>query len=95
MCRNTSSRPIRSQHCGHGCRGRYGLPRSGWLRPGVASSIGGVEVFGLKGLIIGPVLMALAIAVLRLYATETRRRRLLVTPPELAPPEDPVGAPPP
>jgi predicted PurR-regulated permease PerM len=60
-----------------------------------AALFGGVEVFGLKGLIIGPVLMALAIAVLRLYATETRRRRLLVTPPELAPPEDPVGVPPP
>ncbi|MDB5212613.1 MAG: putative Membrane protein [Myxococcaceae bacterium] len=36
---------------------------------------GGVEVFGLKGLVIGPVLMSLAVAVLRLYATETRLRR--------------------
>ena len=31
---------------------------------------GGVEVLGLRGLIIGPVVMALAIAVLRLYARE-------------------------
>jgi predicted PurR-regulated permease PerM len=37
--------------------------------------LGGVEVFGLKGLILGPVLMSLAIAVLRLYATEARNRR--------------------
>jgi predicted PurR-regulated permease PerM len=32
-------------------------------------------VFGLKGLVLGPVLMSLAVAVLRLYATETRLRR--------------------
>jgi predicted PurR-regulated permease PerM len=31
---------------------------------------GGVEVLGLRGLIIGPVVMALAVAVLRLYARE-------------------------
>jgi predicted PurR-regulated permease PerM len=37
--------------------------------------VGGVQVFGLKGLIVGPVLMSLAIAVLRLYATEARKRR--------------------
>ena len=36
---------------------------------------GGAEVFGLKGLILGPVLMAVAIAVLRLYADEARSRR--------------------
>jgi predicted PurR-regulated permease PerM len=36
---------------------------------------GGAEVFGLKGLILGPVLMAIAIAVLRLYADEARTRR--------------------
>ena len=41
---------------------------------------GGAEVFGLKGLILGPVLMAMAIAVLRLYADEARSRRR-VTPP--------------
>ena len=33
---------------------------------------GGLEVLGLPGLIAGPVLMALAVAVLRLYARETR-----------------------
>jgi predicted PurR-regulated permease PerM len=45
--------------------------------------LGGVQVFGLKGLIIGPVLMSIAIAVLRLYALEARRRRadLLSKPP--------------
>jgi predicted PurR-regulated permease PerM len=39
---------------------------------------GGVDVFGLKGLIVGPMLMSLAIAVLRLYVREvaTKRRRL-------------------
>lgn len=31
---------------------------------------GGVEVMGLRGLVIGPVVMALAVAVLRLYARE-------------------------
>lgn len=43
-----------------------------------AALFGGVEVFDLKGLILGPVLMSLAIAVLRLYATETRLRRHIV-----------------
>jgi predicted PurR-regulated permease PerM len=37
---------------------------------------GGVEVFGLKGLIVGPVLMALALAVLRIYAADARSRRV-------------------
>jgi predicted PurR-regulated permease PerM len=36
---------------------------------------GGVETFGLKGLIVGPVLMSLAFAVLRLYAHEAEMRR--------------------
>ncbi|HEY4239483.1 MAG TPA: AI-2E family transporter [Kofleriaceae bacterium] len=40
-----------------------------------AALFGGVEVLGLKGLIVGPVLMALALSVLRLYATETSKRR--------------------
>jgi predicted PurR-regulated permease PerM len=40
-----------------------------------AALLGGVQVFGLKGLIVGPVLMSLAIAVIRLYATEARKRR--------------------
>jgi predicted PurR-regulated permease PerM len=34
---------------------------------------GGLEVFGLIGLILGPILMALALAILRLYANENRR----------------------
>jgi predicted PurR-regulated permease PerM len=34
---------------------------------------GGLETLGLRGLIAGPVLMALAVAVLRLYAREARR----------------------
>ncbi len=38
-----------------------------------AALFGGVEVLGLQGLLVGPVLMALAIAVLRLYAAETAR----------------------
>ncbi len=40
-----------------------------------AALLGGVQVFGLKGLIVGPVLMSLAVAVLRLYAIEARKRR--------------------
>jgi predicted PurR-regulated permease PerM len=36
---------------------------------------GGVEALGLKGLVVGPVVMSLAIAVLRLYAEEARQRR--------------------
>jgi predicted PurR-regulated permease PerM len=39
-----------------------------------AALFGGVEAFGLKGLILGPVLMSLALAVLRLYAAEARGR---------------------
>ncbi|MDB4933318.1 MAG: putative Membrane protein [Labilithrix sp.] len=43
---------------------------------------GGAELLGLKGLIIGPVLMAIAVATLRLYADEARaRRRDTSTPP--------------
>jgi predicted PurR-regulated permease PerM len=37
--------------------------------------IGGAAVLGLKGLILGPVLMTMAITVLRLYAEEARARR--------------------
>ena len=36
---------------------------------------GGIEVLGLKGLIIGPVVMALAVTILRLYAREAAARR--------------------
>ena len=46
-----------------------------------AALFGGVEVFDLKGLILGPVLMSLAVAVLRLYASETRLRRHLTEKP--------------
>jgi predicted PurR-regulated permease PerM len=35
---------------------------------------GGLEVMGLIGLIAGPVIMALAVAVLRLYAREAGAR---------------------
>jgi len=36
---------------------------------------GGLEAFGLSGLILGPVLMAVAVAVLRLYAQDNQRDR--------------------
>jgi len=36
---------------------------------------GGFEVLGLSGLIVGPVVMALAVVILRLYAKEARTRR--------------------
>jgi len=39
---------------------------------------GGVEVLGLRGLIIGPVVMALAVAVLRLYAREAEAKKTSV-----------------
>jgi predicted PurR-regulated permease PerM len=35
-----------------------------------ASLFGGVEVFGLVGLILGPLLMSIALALLRIYARE-------------------------
>jgi predicted PurR-regulated permease PerM len=40
-----------------------------------AALFGGVEAFGLKGLILGPILMSLAVAVLRLYAREAAEER--------------------
>ena len=40
-----------------------------------AGLFGGVEVFGLKGLIVGPVLLSLAFAVLGLYVAEVRASR--------------------
>lgn len=40
-----------------------------------AALFGGVEALGLQGILVGPVLMALSIAVLRLYASEARVRR--------------------
>ena len=36
---------------------------------------GGVEVFGFKGLVVGPVVMSIAVATLRLYAREAALRR--------------------
>jgi predicted PurR-regulated permease PerM len=54
-------------------------PRLGAHLPSLvtfAALLGGVQVFGLKGLLLGPVLMSLAIVVLRLYATEARKRRM-------------------
>ncbi|HEY4975484.1 MAG TPA: AI-2E family transporter, partial [Steroidobacteraceae bacterium] len=36
---------------------------------------GGLEAFGLSGLILGPVLMALAVAVLRQYALDEKREQ--------------------
>ncbi|MEO8875247.1 MAG: AI-2E family transporter [Polyangiaceae bacterium] len=46
-----------------------------------ASLFGGVEVFGLQGLIVGPLLMSLALAVLKIYEREaiSRRRAALAT----------------
>lgn len=43
----------------------------------LAALIGGVEVLGLGGLLVGPVVMALALTVLRLYAAEATARRHL------------------
>ncbi|MDB4946749.1 MAG: putative Membrane protein [Labilithrix sp.] len=62
-----------------------------------AALFGGVEVFDLKGLILGPVLMSLALAVLRLYATETRLRRHITASRstyEGTPPPSSIAAPP-
>jgi predicted PurR-regulated permease PerM len=42
---------------------------------------GGLEAFGLSGLIMGPVLMALAVAILRIYAREGQRVDETVRPP--------------
>ncbi len=36
---------------------------------------GGVEVFGLEGLVVGPVVMSIAVAVLRIYARDVESRR--------------------
>jgi predicted PurR-regulated permease PerM len=40
-----------------------------------AALFGGVEVWGLKGLIMGPVVMLVAVAVLRIYVREEQARR--------------------
>jgi predicted PurR-regulated permease PerM len=49
-----------------------------------AALFGGVEVFGLIGLLIGPLVMALGVATLRIYAAETVGRHSASLPP--APP---------
>ena len=36
---------------------------------------GGVEVFGLAGLIVGPLLMSISIAILRIFAKDSEERR--------------------
>ena len=57
------------------------LGREGGLPPLAmfAALFGGAETMGLKGLIVGPVVMSLAFAVLRLYADEARQRRAPAT----------------
>ena len=42
--------------------------------------LGGTAVLGLKGLILGPVLMTMAIAVLRIYRDEERARKQVTCP---------------
>jgi predicted PurR-regulated permease PerM len=44
---------------------------------------GGIEVFGLKGLVVGPVLMSVAVAILRIYVREARAAREGGPPPSL------------
>ena len=57
------------------------------------SLLGGIEVFGLAGLIVGPIVMALFLAVLRIYEREsTRLERLRTLPgtvPAMTPPPRP------
>lgn len=58
-----------------------------------AALFGGVEVFGLIGLLIGPLVMALGVATLRIYAAETVGRHSVSMPPD-PPSRKPVrGAP--
>jgi predicted PurR-regulated permease PerM len=49
------------------------------------SLLGGIEVFGLAGLIVGPIVMALFLAVLRIYERESARLERLRTLPGTAP----------
>jgi predicted PurR-regulated permease PerM len=42
-----------------------------------ASLFGGVEVFGLSGLILGPLIMAVSVAILRIFAQDAEERRAL------------------
>jgi predicted PurR-regulated permease PerM len=42
-----------------------------------AALFGGVEVFGLSGLILGPLIMAVSFAILRIFAQDAEERRAL------------------
>ena len=42
--------------------------------------LGGTAVLGLKGLVLGPVLMTMAVAILRIYADEERARKRVTSP---------------
>jgi predicted PurR-regulated permease PerM len=42
-----------------------------------AALFGGVEVFGLEGLIVGPLIMSVSFAVLRIFAQDAEERRAL------------------
>jgi predicted PurR-regulated permease PerM len=42
-----------------------------------AALFGGVEVFGLAGLVVGPLIMSVSFAVLRIYAEDAEERRVL------------------
>ncbi len=41
-----------------------------------AALLGGVEVFGIAGLLVGPLLMSISIAILRIFAKDSEERRL-------------------
>ena len=51
-----------------------------------AALFGGIEVFGLVGLIVGPLIMSLSYAVLKIFAQEARERRALRGSRSLPPP---------
>lgn len=66
-----------------------------WIRPRLVGDeaiptlitfvalFGGVEVLGLKGLVVGPVVMSIAVAILRIYVREARASREGGPPPSL------------
>jgi predicted PurR-regulated permease PerM len=54
--------------------------------------LGGTAVLGLKGLILGPVLMTMAIAILRIYSDEERVRKNVTCPEGDVDPMKPSGA---
>ena len=51
-----------------------------------AALFGGIEVFGLVGLIVGPLIMSVSFAVLRIFAQEARERRAVRGSRSLPPP---------